>query len=460
MGWCWTWRRNDGAALIRQLILLGLSGAALLALTLAGLQHVPDSAAGYLLVVRILCVSAFVYLVTVWFVLRWVEPKGAIWLVLLVAVALRLPLLLSPPILSSDVYRYVWDGRVQAAGINPYRYVPDDPALASLRDISLFPHINRADYAPTIYPPAAQFVFGLVGRIWPTVTGMKLAMVGFEALAIGCLWRMLALAGLPRSRLLIYAWNPLPAWAFAGNGHVDAMVGGLVALALLLRVRRSDGWAGLALGLAFTTKFLPAVMAPALWRRDGGWRLALVAVMSVLGLYGLYSGVGWRVFGFLAGYGREEGLDSGAGFWVLSVLASLGPLPSFAAAAYMALVVVVLAVLGGWVAFVRRPDDPVSIAGCAGALMAVLTFGISPHYPWYFAWLAVPAVLAPNPALLWLSSAPVLIYLAGYGDSLLWPSVLYVPALVLGLLSARTGCRRNRSMEHDDVGHRNRARAA
>jgi hypothetical protein len=243
---------------------------------------------------------------------------------------------------------------------------------------------------------------------------------------------MLVLAGLPRSRLLIYAWNPLPLWAFAGNGHVDAMVTGLVALALLLRARRSDGWAGLALGLAFATKFLPAVVAPALWRRGGGWRLAAVAVVTVLAVYALYIGVGWKVFGFLLGYGREEGL----GF------------------AYLAGLAVVLVALGCWVAFVRRPDEPVSIAGCAGALMAVLTVGISLHYPWYFAWLAVPAVLAPNPALLWLSAAPVLIYLPGYGDSLLWPSVLYVPALLLGLLSAGSHYRRNQSMEHDDVRHR------
>ena len=192
---------NGSRPIIRRLILLGLSGAVLLALTLAGVAHVPGSATAWLLVVRLLCASALVYLVTVWFVLRWVEPKGAIWLVLLVAVALRLPLLLAPPALSSDVYRYVWDGRVQAAGINPYRYVPDDLALAPLRDAAVFPHINRADYAPTIYPPAAQLVFGLVGRVWPAVTGMKLAMLAFEALAIGCLWRMLALAGLSTLKL-------------------------------------------------------------------------------------------------------------------------------------------------------------------------------------------------------------------------------------------------------------------
>jgi hypothetical protein len=89
--------------------------------------------------------------------------------------------------------------------------------------------------------------------------------------------------------------------------------------------------------------------------------------------------------------------------------------------------------------------------------MAVLTFGISPHYPWYFAWLAVPSVLAPSPALLWLSAAPVLIYASGYADSLVWPSALYIPALVLGALSVRDYFRRNQSMEHDDVGNRNHA---
>ena len=80
---------------------------------------------------------------------------------------MRLMVMLSPPFLSSDLYRYVWDGRVQAAGINPYLYIPADPALAGLRDTAIFPHINRADYAPTIYPPVAQAIFLAVGLAQP-----------------------------------------------------------------------------------------------------------------------------------------------------------------------------------------------------------------------------------------------------------------------------------------------------
>src|SRR5262245_24124895 len=76
--------------------------------------------------------------------------------VLAIAAAMRLAVLAAPLGLSSDIYRYVWDGRVAAAGINPYRYIPADPQLAHLRDPEIFPEINRNNYAPTIYPPLAE----------------------------------------------------------------------------------------------------------------------------------------------------------------------------------------------------------------------------------------------------------------------------------------------------------------
>ena len=189
--------------------------------------------------------------------------------------------------------------------------------------------------------------------------------------------------------------------------------------------------------MAIATKFLPAVVAPVLWRRRAGWRTALAAIVVIAVLYALYSRVGTHMFGFLGGYGSEEGYDNGEGFWLLAGLSRVTALPEWAAAVYKAASVVVLGAFAAWFAFIRRPDDPVAICGAAGTMMALLMFVISPHYPWYFAWLAVPAVLAPNPAMLWLSAVPVLIYLDGYGDNLLWSCIVYVPALVLALLSLR-----------------------
>ena len=147
---------------------------------------------------------------------------------------------LAPPYLSSDIYRYVWDGRVIAAGINPYGYVPNDPHLAALRDPDIFPEINRGNYARTIYPPAAQAIFFLVTRLGESLTVMKLAMVGFEAIAVVLMLRLLAAAGRPASWIAVYAWNPLPLWEFAGSGHIDAAMIAFVALALWSRRTVAD----------------------------------------------------------------------------------------------------------------------------------------------------------------------------------------------------------------------------
>jgi Protein of unknown function (DUF2029). len=203
-----------------------------------------------------------------------------IWVVLGVAIAMRATLLPAPPFLSSDIYRYVWDGQVQAAGINPYRFVPTAPALAGLRQLAAFPHINRADYAHTIYPPAAQMIFGLVGHLSRTVTGMKVAMAAFELVAMLCLLRLLSIARLPRERILIYAWNPLVLWSFAGDGHVDAAAVGLLAVALLCRAGHRVRLAAAFVAGAALVKFLPAVVAPALARGGRLWWAALTGAAS------------------------------------------------------------------------------------------------------------------------------------------------------------------------------------
>jgi alpha-1,6-mannosyltransferase len=284
----------------------------------------------------------------------------------------------------------------------------------------------------------AQVVFAAVGYLWSSVAGTKAAMVAFEALTVFCLLRLLVAARLPAERVLIYAWNPLPVWAFAGNGHVDAAAIGLLSAALLLRVRHRDGWAGVTLGLAILVKFLPVVVAPVLWRRRVGWLMASAAMATMIALYALYGSVGSRIFGFLNGYGSEEGYDTGEGFWLLAGIARLIPLPAAAAYFYKAAAVSVLAGVAAWLALVRRPDNPVAICAAAGTMMALFTFAISPHYPWYFAWLAMPCVLARSPAVLWMATSPILLYLDTFGDRFIWPSVVFVPALGLACASLRT----------------------
>lgn len=364
--------------------------------------------------------------------------QGALPWVLGVAIALRLLVLAVPPLLSGDVYRYVWDGRVQAAGINPYAYIPADPALAFLHDAAVYPNVNRAEYAPTIYPPMAQVIFAAIGRIWSSTMAVRLVMIGFEALAVACLLRLLALAGLPAERVVIYAWNPLAIWEFAGNGHVDAAAIGLLALALLLRATRRDGLAGVALGAAVLVKFLPLAAAPAFWRAHAGGRCAIGCVVAIAAFYGLYIGAGAKVLGFLSGYGREEAGQDGGGIWLLAGLSRLDGLPDGGRTAYLVLCLIALAALSAWVANrTRPPDDAVRVCGDACLLMLALTCAASPHYAWYYVWLALPAVLAPYRAAIWLSAAPALLYLDLFDPIFTRPALFFLPALLLGLADWR-----------------------
>lgn len=426
----------------RPLVGLTCLGVLLAALMVGALAiHVPGadtvgSVARANLFVGVLMGGVVVYLVAVRLVLRSTLPSAALPIVLGLAVVMRAALLPSLPFLSSDVYRYVWDGQVQAAGINPYRYVPADPALATLRDPDVYPLINRADYAPTIYLPAAQIVFALVGRVTASVTGMKVAMVAFEAVAAICLLRLLALAGLPRERVLIYAWNPLPLWSFACDGHVDAVAVGLLGLALLARSRRRDGLAGALLAGASLVKLLPVVVAPAFLRGGSFWRPALAGLAVVAVLYLPYLSAGRGVLGFLSAYTGEEGYDTGIGYWLVAGLSHVVALPASAGRTYAVCAGLGFCALALWIARGRVRDekaDVIMLCRDAAILAAVATFAANPHYAWYYAWLALPCVVAPIPAVIWLSSASVLFYVDPFNDRFIWPALVFVPTLALAL---------------------------
>jgi hypothetical protein len=188
-----------------------------------------------------------VYLAAVWLVWNAGSSRRVVLGIAAIAMLMRIPVVIAPPALSTDVYRYVWDGRVIGAGINPYRYVPNDPHLAALRDPDIFPNINRADTAVTIYPPLAEAIFLAVTRISESVTAMKAAMVGFEIITFVLLIDLLAREGLLSGRVAVYAWHPLPLWEFAGSGHIDAAMIALALAALCAGGAARGGFAGLFL---------------------------------------------------------------------------------------------------------------------------------------------------------------------------------------------------------------------
>lgn len=322
---------------------------------------------------------------------------------------------LPDPYLSSDVYRYAWDGVVQHAHISPYRYVPGDPALKFLRapNQDLFDNINRRDYAHTIYPPGAQILFFLITFINASVTGMKCAMILFAGLTLYGLLLLFRDLGIRRERILIYAWCPLLVWEIGSSGHLDSVAMAFIVLAILARVRGREILTGIFLAVAVLTKLYPIVLLPTLFRR-GRYRMPVALIAVIVLSYACYLSVGLQVFGFLSGYAQEEGLNSGERFFLLEQahhLPGLGGLPLWV---YLGFCGIVAVVILGWCWRVcmnpraasllniqRVFELPARAAFIAPA--AVLSFAMmllfSPHYPWYVAWLLPFLALMPSLSL-------------------------------------------------------------
>jgi hypothetical protein len=374
--------------------------------------------------------------------------RRALVAILVVAALLRFIALFAPQFLSSDAYRYVWDGRVQAAGINPYRYIPADPHLSFLRDAAIYPNINRADYAHTIYPPTSQMTFYVLARISDSIIGMKLGMVAFDGMSIACLVALLRERALPATRVLLYAWHPLPIWEFAGMGHVDAIAIALLLLSFLFAARRAPLWTGVALGAATLVKYYPLVAAPALYRR-WDWRMPLAGVVTIALLYLPYMGAGAGLLGFMPGYLNEEGLRSGSGLFLWSLLQRVIHLPADGLRYYLPFAAFVIAGLAVWLQFSRSRTSQ-DTSGVLGTYVLASAFTVlfSPHNPWYFAWLVPFLCFRFSPAHLWLTGICVLIYVYPNPFGLDLHLLLYLPFILLLIIQHRLARRGPQGRTH------------
>lgn len=419
------WHAGDARVTNGTLVLLGL---VLVALAHQFTREIEHFSIGF---DKTSLTSVLVYFLAVLVVRTQPVNRATLGIIIGFSIPMFVATYLTDPYLSSDIYRYVWDGMVQHHFINPYRFVPGNPALTWLRapNQEIFDNINRRDYAPTIYPPVAQMLYWLATYFAPSVAAMKLMMLGFLALTAWVLALILRQLGRSTSDLLILLWCPLLVWEVGCAGHVDAVVCGLVSLALLFRLRRQPALCGLFLGMAVMTKFYPLLLLPALYQRRD-WKMpAAVAGVCVAG-YALYSSVGMRVLGFMQGYTKEEGIDSGSRFFLLDYLHSLPGLAGLPKGAFMAFSAAVLGCLVLWAwryatderdagisSEGSRNGDPMPVPAFVKAA-AMLAFALmllfSPHYAWYNVWLVPFIVLLPYLPLLGYT----LVFFYGYTTAL------------------------------------------
>ncbi len=358
----------------------------LLGLAVWWLTHTPSwmDVAGWMA----LMVAAWIlFAVGVWLVLR-LPQRFAVVLILLAGIGLPLAAGFAPPRSSDDLYRYIWDGRVQAAGIDPYSYAPASPQLRPLRDDFLWPPhetnwcvpsdgcslINRPT-VNTIYPPVAQAYFVAVHALSPA--GAREGPIQFAAAFFAVALTVLLVVMLPRLGLdprmaVAWAWCPFVALETGNNAHVDVLAAFLGAVALIAAARKRAVVAGVFLGLGFATKLTPALLGPALLRRKP-LAVAVGAIGAIVVVYLPHVlAVGPKVLGFLPTYLNDEGYTSGSRFSLLTLL-----VPSEAATFVAAFILAAVAVAVWWR---TDPDRP-----WAGAVVLVGTALLlaTPGYSWY-----------------------------------------------------------------------------
>ncbi len=235
------------------------------------------------------------------------QSEQQVYFFLGLAALLRVSLIFALPLLSDDVYRFIWDGRLLIAGYNPFDQLPAAYLNQGIPGIdqALFAELNSPDYF-TIYPPVAQGIFAVAcwlfpTSIWGSAVVMKVFLVGFELGSLYLLPRLLRHFKLPIKNALLYALNPLVILEISGNLHFEGAMVFFLLLALWYLVNEKWDFSALAMGLSIVSKLLPLIFLPLLLRRLGWWksiRYYFIVGLGVLLLFApLISGVFLTNFG-------------------------------------------------------------------------------------------------------------------------------------------------------------------
>lgn len=360
---------------------------------------------------------------TIGSVLLWRAEALSLRMVLLGAMLFRVALLPVAPLLSDDVFRYLWDGLLQWEGINPYAHRPADIVLEAYHGTVLFEEMNSPEFY-SVYPPLSQVFFALAAAFYESGFAVAYGVLksSFIAVEMGGVWALSRMVS-PQATVL-YAWNPLVVIEVAGQAHTEAVMVGLLLLALWAVHQRWLRTASVLIAGAGLIKLYPFIFLIVLYARygwsafwpgalaAGGLTLAYVSpshalnIIDSLGLYVSY-------FEFNAG--------------LYFALKELGGLLFNQDMAQVASAVLTICALGAIALILWRDtqQEQSTVRGLALTLYSVIAIYLlttTTLHPWYL--LPILALLplidrAHHPAWLWLSIAAVGTY-ARYVDGIYW----------------------------------------
>ena len=367
--------------------LYGLGAILLVALTICSRNFSPRGEPSFFIP---LAVAGVAYLLAIRELFSTSEfPKRVIVFGLALSALWHFQFLRMPPGLDDDIHRYLWDGRVQRLGYNPYLVVPNDPAFASLHT-SETRTLNNPE-VPSPYPAGAQLFFRAVTSIHESTFALKIAFVVCDLAIVFVLLDVLRRTRKGAHWVLAYAWHPLLAIEVAGSGHVDIVGVLLLLISAASLVRRWRVLASVSFGLAVAVKFLPIVLLPLYWRRVRIRDAALGAIVVGL-LYVPFFNHGQIPIGSLGTYVQRFRFND----------------PVFATLERVAVpqLVAGLAVLVGlFTAIWMRTKSAEGSSNAFAWPMAASLLCAPVVYPWYMLWL-LPFLRSTStlPILVWTLS--------------------------------------------------------
>ena len=380
------------------------------------------------------------YLIAVFLVIKFMPKADSPWklasVIIFFAIIFRLCLIPSDPsVLSRDMYRYIWDGRVQQDGINPYLYPPQADKLEHLRENQIYPKINRKDY-PTLYPAGAQIFFRIFyALVGSNVSAYKGIMVFFDIATLLVLTALLRAYGFKASRIIVYAWNPLVIFEIAYSGHLEGLTVFLMAVALYLYTIHKKIPATMILALSAAVKLYPALLLAAFLNRGARIKGITTFSATIIFLYLPFFGAGGKISGFLPVYLKNPYESFNLG--VKNLLMRLFPGLNYY---NLSLTFIIALAVAGLVVLLKDKKD-LDVMRYAfilvGLLMVLMPASL---HPWYVVLIVPFLAIYPNPAWLIFTCTVTLSYLKYTSPQGIMPTwillIEYLP--LISLLAA--GC--------------------
>lgn len=212
------------------------------------------------------------------------SPGTSLKEILLISVFLRVIVISINPVTTDDHYRYLWDGKVQSEGINPYKFSPLE--LTDVQDNIIYPQVSFPEIR-TIYPPVSQIIFFLSNIFFGlNVIGLKFFYLLFEVGILIFLFKSIKHLNINTNYILLYALSPLIIFEFFINAHIDIAILffliGSIYFALKMNMNLSMLFLGFSvLSKVYTIIFLPLFLTY-FYKKNRNLRSLLISLLFFL----------------------------------------------------------------------------------------------------------------------------------------------------------------------------------